>query len=154
MSRTIFDVLFRGVCFSSFLLVCAALGAPAPIPAKIDPRIWQDSDNGNTASFLVLLAEQSDSKGKVKDVGNRKDKRRAVVDGLRETAQRSQGDWVANVIAVEGKRGLVQSLAKRDDVKAIESNRAFRVPLEQPSIASLAAIQQATATAAIEPNLA
>src|SRR5882762_8257889 len=119
MSRTIFDVLFRGVCFSSFLLVCAALGAPAPIPAKIDPRIWQDTDNGNTASFLVLLAEQSDSKGKVKDVGNRKDKRRAVVDGLRETAQRSQGDliallarsgvkhqsyWVANVIAVEGKR--------------------------------------------------
>jgi len=82
MFRTIFDVLLRAVCLCSFFLVCAAFAAPAPISAKIDRRVWQDSDKGNTANFLVLLEQQSDSKGKVKDVGNRKDKRRAVVDGF------------------------------------------------------------------------
>src|SRR5437899_1066968 len=138
MSRTFFDVLIRAVFFSSFLFATAGLAA---VPAKVDPRVWQDTEGGNTASFLVLLTEQSDSKGKTKNIVDHKEKRRAVVAGLRETADRTQGDliallarsgmkhrsyWVANVVAVEGKRGLVQALVNRDDVKAIESNRAFR----------------------------
>jgi serine protease AprX len=40
--------------------------------------------------------------------------------------------FIANVIVVEAKRSVVELLAKRDDVKAINSNRPFKVPLEEP----------------------
>src|SRR2546423_342272 len=123
MYRTTFDVFARAAAFLTFLLCSLSLGmvAPAAIPAKVDPRVWQDSKNGNTASFILLLTEQADSKA-AKAVSDHKEKRRSVVVGLRETAERSQADlrsllrrtgvkqrpyWVANVIAVEGKRALI-----------------------------------------------
>src|SRR2546422_562784 len=37
----------------------------------IDPRVWQDVENGGTGHFLILLREQSDSKAAAKGVANR-----------------------------------------------------------------------------------
>lgn len=168
MYRTTFDVLTRAAALLSFLVCSISFAAPAASPAKVDPRVWQDTENGNTASFILLLTEQTDSKAKAKVMADPKEKRRSIVAGLRETAERSQTDlrallrragvkhrpyWVANLIVVEGSRGLVESLANRADVKAIEANHLFHVRLEQPAITSLAAPQQTTATAASEPNL-
>src|SRR5437667_4519040 len=100
----------------------------------IDPRVWQDVENGGTGHFLILLREQSDTKAAAKGHADRKGKRRAVTENLRDTASRSQTNllrilqaqnvkhrpyWIINMIAAEGKRGLVEALSKREDVQAI-----------------------------------
>ena len=139
--------------------------APLP-PAKVDRRVWQDTENGGSAHFLILLEDQSDTKAVGKKHADRKTKRRSVTAALRETASRSQSDllqllrrgnakhrpyWIINMIAAEGNRGLVEALSKRPDVRAIESDRSFRVPLEPADGASLLA--GPAATASVTPNL-
>src|SRR5207302_1728016 len=174
MYRTSFDVLAHAAAFLGFLLcsISLAIATPAAMPAKVDPRVWQDTENGQTASFIVLLTEQIDPKARASAVSDHREKRRSVVAGLRETAERSQTDlrallrrvgvkhrpyWVANVIVVEGKRGLIESLAARNDVKAIESNRPFHVRLEQPSSTlsqtSSSTLSTEASLANAEPNL-
>ncbi|HMC27870.1 MAG TPA: hypothetical protein VKM56_08770, partial [Verrucomicrobiae bacterium] len=94
MYRTSFDVLARAAAFLILLLssISLAIAAPAAIPAKVDPRVWQDTQNGNSANFIVLLAEQIDPKARASAVSDHREKRRSVVAGLRETAERSQTD--------------------------------------------------------------
>src|SRR5262249_11778477 len=70
---------------------------------------------------------------------------RAVMDGLRGAANASQpalraqldalgakhrAYWVANLLAVEGNRAVVDAMAARPDVLKIETDRAFKVSLE------------------------
>jgi subtilisin family serine protease len=72
---------------------------------------------------------------------------RAVFEALTRTANSTQTPlrvlldsqqasyrsfWIVNAFAVVGSRALVEALAARSDVQAIESDRAFHVPLEQP----------------------
>ena len=85
----------------------------------------------------------------------------AVVTGLRQAAARSQPGliayldaakahyrpfWIVNAIEVEGDRRLALALAARPEVARLESNRAFTVPLETATSATLA-------SQAIQPNL-
>ena len=122
--------------------------------AKVDPRIWKDAAEGQTTSFLVLLADQPDTRGAARDKPDRKKRGHAVVAALRECADRSQASvireieahhgtcrsyWIVNLLAVEGKRGLVEALARREDVKAIESDKVFLAPAPQPSEVQAAA---------------
>jgi serine protease AprX len=144
-----------------------ALGAQPPASSKVDSRVWEDVANGGTAHFLILLNEQTDAKTIGKQKADRQAKRRSVTANLRETAGHSQTNvlhllqqqaakhrsyWVVNMIAAEGNRGLVEALARRDDVRLIESDRSFRAQLAQPKAVSVTAGIEATT--AVQPNLA
>src|SRR5574341_2560538 len=102
--------------------------------AKIDCCVWQDTENGRSAHFLVLLDVHSDASAVAKMHRDRKAKRRAVTADLRQTAARSQMNlvemlrghnarhrpyWIVNMIAAEGNRAFVEALARRPDVRAI-----------------------------------
>ena len=136
-----------------------------PEITKVDPRVWKDAAEGQVASFLVLLADQPDTQGAVRDKPDHQKRGRAVVAALQECADRSQASvireieshhgtcrsyWIANLLAVEGKHALVAALARREDVKAIESDQAFMVPVPEPEPVQLAGLEQ---TAGIENNL-
>lgn len=145
-------------------LLCAP-AASKPQSAKVDPRVWKDAAEGQTAHFLVLLAEQPDTQGAVRDKPDRKKRGHAVVTALRDCASRSQASvireieahhgtcrsyWIVNLLAVEGKHGLVEALARREDVKAIESDRAFMAPVPEAVPVHFAGLEQ---TSGIENNL-
>jgi len=164
MSRPVFAFAFA-VC-SALLLASAIYVQAAPAPAKIHPRVWQDTENGGKARFLVLLREQTNTTHTAKGNRDARAERRSVVADLRATAQRAQTDlrqlltrsgakhrpyWIINMIAAEGSRGLVESLAGRDDVLAIESDRAFQAKLEGPQPDLQAPAPESLA--AVEPNL-
>src|SRR4051812_32293633 len=67
-----------------------ALTALASPDSKVDTRVWQDCDNNGRACFLVLLNEQSDTKLAADPQPDRLNKRRAVVNSLRDAARRGQ----------------------------------------------------------------
>ncbi len=151
---------------------------PAPI-AWVDAQAMTDTANGQVGSFLVLLKDQADLAavpalsaglapgsslpGRLSAAWAAQG--RAVVDGLHQAADRSQpallafldskhaaahAYWIANLVAVQGDRDLLDALAARPDVAAIESNRAFKVPLETPDAVTPASPQ---APQGVEPNL-
>ena len=112
--------------------------------SKIDARVLQDTANGQTAHFLVLLEARADVRGVAAAATDRLAQGRQIVQALRQTADRAQPAliaqlqslgvpyrryWIVNLIAVEGNRAVVEALAARADVKAIESNHVFRVEL-------------------------
>src|SRR5258706_8015512 len=164
MYRTIFDVLARAPCL--FLLMCArGLAAPAAIPAKVNPRVWQDTEHDGSAHFLILLAEQADVKTEAKKHADVKGKRGAVVASLRSTAARTQDGpvealkvrglkqrsfWVINAIAAEGPRAAVELLAYRKDVLAIEADRPYKARLEESHALDLTPL---STLASVQPNL-
>jgi serine protease AprX len=107
----------------------AAIEATTPLPAG------SFLSQGSSAENLAQTGETAawEARGQ------------AVVDGLSQAAGRSQPAvitvlntaqavyhpfWIVNAIAVQGDRALVMALAARPDVARIESNHAFRVPLE------------------------
>jgi hypothetical protein len=111
----------------------------------IDPRVLEDTANGKTGHFLVLLSQQAHPRPPLSAVPDRAAQGRAVMDALRDVATASQPPvraqldalgtrhrayWVANLLAVEGNRAVVEAMAARPDVLKIETDRAFRVPLE------------------------
>ena len=110
------------------------------IASKIEPLVLQDTANGRSASFIVLLADQADLSAayKMKDQDQRG---WYVLNTLRDHATRTQAGvkgllssmglqyksfWAANAIAVTGDRALVDMLAARTDVSKIEANRPSR----------------------------
>jgi subtilisin family serine protease len=116
----------------------AAHGLSAVQAGKVDVRVLADTEAGRTGSFLILLAERAkvDSAYGISDQSVRG---RVVLDRLTSQAASSQRPlhslltsrgvphrsyWAANMIAAEGGRDLVELLAARPDVRAIESNRA------------------------------
>ncbi len=141
-----------------FLCVCAYGGAwilfripemprVAAQTAKVDPRVWADTADGQTARWLVILKAQADTRAVAANARGAETRARLVFDALRQTAHNTQPGvrsvldvfrakyrayWIINAFAVEGDRTLVEALAARGDVKAIESDRAFRVALERP----------------------
>ncbi len=134
----------------SLLLILLAGLAAAPAPAgadasaEVEPAVWADTANGQTASFLVVLRSQADLAAARSGAAR---PGRAVFAALRRTASASQAGllaelearhvphrayWIANMILVRGDQSLVAWLAARPDVQYIESDRAFKVPLESP----------------------
>lgn len=113
--------------------------------AAIDPRVLEDTADGRVGHFLVLLKEQAPVRELVSAAIDHAAQGALVVDALRSTAADSQAAvreeldalgasyrayWVANFLAVEGNRAVVEAMAARPDVLKIESDRAFQVPLE------------------------
>lgn len=122
---------------------------PASAVSKIDARVLRETANGKSASFVVLLQEQADLSAAY-GMADADARGWYVYNTLRSHAARSQAAlratldaqrvpykpfWVANMLVVEGDRSLVESLADRSDVRAIESNGASRW-IEDPAIAN------------------
>ena len=120
-----------------------AVGHPATI---VDPRVLADTTGGRSAHFLVRLRRQADVAEAAAGAST------AVVQGIRAVAAlrlaaagqsrverelRSlhasyRSFWVVNAIAVQGDRRVVDALALRSDIAAIEADRTFRgVALEK-----------------------
>lgn len=128
-------------------LIVASAGLLTPVAAAqpaVDPRVLADTANGQVGDFLVVLRQQAHPRAEASQARDRAAQGRVVVDALRAAAAsqaparaqlealgaRSRSYWVANLLAVTGNRAAVEAMAARSDVLAIESNRAFRVPLE------------------------
>lgn len=129
----------------SYLLVFSTtpkLGLASP---NIDPRVWEDTTDGKIGSFLVVLKSQASAHTLATRTPNRQARGQVVVDVLQQTATVSQAlvreqlnglgakhraYWIANALAVQGNRAVVEAMVARADVLAIESNRPFQVALE------------------------
>jgi subtilisin family serine protease len=118
-----------------------SLQAPRqPATAKVDPRVLADTANGGLAPIIVLLTTRP-------DVSAAPAMRDPVARGwyvygtLRDSAERSQRGlralldargipyrayWAANALALTADRALVDLLAARPDVRAVESDRPVR----------------------------
>jgi len=141
------------------LIVCTAFwSSPVDAQGKIDPRVLQDTGNGQTAHFLVYLNQQAHPGNAAAAARDRNQRGRIVFDALRNVAASTQpavraqlealglqyrAFWIANAFAVEGNRAAVEALAARPDVQAIESDEAFTVQLEQPTVQSPEAVTTA-----------
>ncbi len=132
---------------ASLVFVLAFPASGSDTAASVDPIVLQDTANGQTAQFLVVLRTQVNTRAIVSSVPNRLARAQLVLSSLRQAADATQAPvravlnslgvryrayWIVNLFAVEGDQRVVAAMASRSDVASIESNRAFRVPLEQP----------------------
>ena len=168
MSLTTRVKIFCLFCFALALGVAAVnTGAsasqptlPAATPAqKIDAQVLADTANGQSASFVALLSDQanlsaaytmtdSDARGwyVYNTLRTQADQTQAGLRALLNArGAHYQSYWAANMLVVTGDRTLVDTLAARSDIKAIESNRPFRA-IEDP------AVLNATPSTAAAPN--
>jgi serine protease AprX len=117
--------------------------------AEIDPRVLEDTAEGRTGPFLVVLDEQAETRLTAVRSGERAQLvvealqtaagQRDIRAHLRRLGARFRPFWIINAIAVEGTRAVVEAMAARADVASIETNRAFHAPLGVRSGSSLAA---------------
>ncbi len=142
------SLLLAGLALSVWSAPTTALAAP---PAKVAPAVWEATDGGGEAEFLVILGEQADL-GATSGVcsppaATREARLRCVYDTLREVALRSQASlraeldgagvdyrpfYVANMVAVTGDRALLTRLAARPEVARVAANPRIRQPLPDP----------------------
>jgi uncharacterized repeat protein (TIGR01451 family) len=125
-----------------------ALAAAISPDAKIAPEVLADTAGGQSASIVVLLADQADVSAAyaMKDQDARG---WFVYNTLTQHAARTQlglktfltargagyqSFWAANMIVTSADRALVDSLAARADVARIDSNKPARW-VEDPEIA-------------------
>ena len=137
---------------SSLLLLASLLLSTAAVAEnpdaewrrKVDPWVFWTASAETPTEFLVVLEEQADLSGAA-NIATKNQKGEFVYRRLRETAERTQGAlraelaargaeyrpfWVMNMIWTHGDLGLVETLARRDDVARISANPL--VPMETP----------------------
>ncbi|HKP54964.1 MAG TPA: S8 family serine peptidase [Chloroflexia bacterium] len=118
----------------------AAAMPSADTLSKISAEVFQDTANGKSASFFVLMSDQANLSAAY---GMKDQDARGwyVYNTLTQLADRTQADiratlrsagvqyrvfWIANALFVTGDRALVESLAARVDVRRIEANHPFQ----------------------------
>jgi subtilisin family serine protease len=135
------------VVLAGLLAMAQPALASGAVHAEIDPRIWQELADAPSAHWLVRLREPAaaltalaNSANANEQVAQRVRQVSASQEGLRAqlTAEgiAYRAYWLINVVAVAGDRALLERLAARPDVLAIESDRPFRVPLETADLAN------------------
>jgi subtilisin family serine protease len=114
--------------------------ASANTLSKISAEVFQDTANGKSASFFVLISEQANLSAAY---GMRDQDARGwyVYNTLTQHADHTQANiraalrsagiqyrvfWVSNALFLTGDRALAESLAARADVRRIEANRPFQ----------------------------
>src|SRR5690349_16894867 len=120
-------------------LAAGSLASAPRGPVTIAPEVLRATANGGSTPIVILLAEQAN----LSSAYNMRDEDARgwfVYNTLRDTAARTQGPlqaflhaqgrayqsfWVANVLMTTGDRALVDALAARADVRAVESNASF-----------------------------
>jgi serine protease AprX len=151
LNKMRYETRFLKVLMMVMILFTTFSSSPVSAHDKIDARVLQDTGNGQTAHFLVYLNQQAHPGNAAAAARDRDQRGRIVFDALRNVAASTQpavraqlealglkyrAYWIANVFAVEGNRAAVEALAARPDVQAIESDDAFTVQLEQPTVQS------------------
>eukprot|EP01121_Diplochlamys_sp_Union-15-3_P006516 TRINITY_DN169_c0_g1_i3.p1 TRINITY_DN169_c0_g1~~TRINITY_DN169_c0_g1_i3.p1 ORF type:complete len:287 (-),score=61.42 TRINITY_DN169_c0_g1_i3:718-1458(-) len=96
--------------------------------------------------FIIQLSDTVDLDEVTKNISNLS-RPKAVYTALSQKAESTQGPlvqeltrlgvqfrtyWIVNMIAVKANVSVIKSIAARDDVRLLESNHPFQVPLEQP----------------------
>ncbi|HMA33653.1 MAG TPA: S8 family serine peptidase, partial [Chloroflexia bacterium] len=129
----------------------AGVQASAPVsPAsKIAPQVLADTANGQATAIMILLTDQADLSAAY-TMPDQNARGWYVYNTLRTHAAQSQqalrgllaaqgvpyqSFWAANALAAPATRPLVDTLAARADVRAIESNTPQRW-IEDPTIAN------------------
>jgi serine protease AprX len=126
-------------CLTAAVVLTGGATAPADTAEKIDDRVVADTVDGKQASFLVVLRGQADVLGDAAASTNRTEQGELAVAALRRAASAQTGVrsalrelgvpfrpfWIVNAVAAKGDRHVVAALARRDDVAAIEPDRAF-----------------------------
>lgn len=139
------------------------VAGPTALQAEIDPRIWQDLAAAPSAPVIVRLRElptpptanDSPTAGLVAQrqveitIQAAQNAQRSLRAALDAQAKPYRSYWIVNILALEATLDEIHQLASRSDVLAIESNRAFRVPLET----ALPDPSAPAAAASIEPGL-
>ncbi len=155
MARSVFYLAFVFPVLTGLFLWMALPGpagptfaglaaGPAASSSMVDPRVLADTADGRTAHFLVMMLAQADASRAAARAPDREARVPGVVGALQQAAATQlplraelearsipyRAFWLVNAIATEGDRALVDALAARPDVLAIEADRSFRVPLE------------------------
>ncbi|MEJ2707415.1 MAG: S8 family serine peptidase [Anaerolineales bacterium] len=113
--------------------------------ARVDQAVLEDTADGKTAEFLVILKPQADARQIAAQATTWDEKGGRIFEALRRTAEVSQSAvitqlkalgarydhfYIINALLVKGDRAVVEAMLQRPDVLAVENNRPFRVPLE------------------------
>ena len=127
---------------------------------KIDQRVLADTEDGQTAHFLIILSEQADVSGAA-TLRSKAQKGVYVTNLLRETAARTQPAvitqlerlgvnyrtyWITNMIAAQGDRAVVEALAQNPAVARIDPNRAVKL-LPEPEVITSERVPKGSAEA-------
>ncbi|MGB0388646.1 MAG: S8 family serine peptidase [Ardenticatenaceae bacterium] len=143
---------FTGGIFALLLVTLLILLSPPAATAetfleKVDGRVLEDTEDEQTAHFLVILKEQADVSGAA-DLRTKEEKGAYVTNLLRETAARTQpavtGEldklrasyrtyWISNMIAVKGDRQAVEAMARHQAIAKVGTNRTMKLE-EEPKL--------------------
>jgi serine protease AprX len=139
---------FPSIVIMIVLILTTFWSSPVSAQDKVDPRVLEDTANGQVGHFLVYLTRQADPRNAAATARDRNQRGQVVFEALRGAAASSQpavraqldalaakyrAYWIVNAFVVEGNRAVVDALANRPDVQAIESDRSFYVQPEQPT---------------------
>ncbi len=146
-----------------FWFVQPVLASSTPGRAEIDPRIWQDFSASPSINILVRVRDLPDFPSADTPADRLKSSELRQVEQRIQAAEISQRSlradlaalgmsyrsyWIVNLVTLQANRADIERLAARPDVLYIESDRAFRAPLE-----TAADILQPAAVNGIEPGL-
>src|SRR6476469_5329366 len=142
-----FALVFTGALLAMMAWTSVAGTNPAAIAAKIAPEVAAEVTSSGTAPVVIMMAEQADVSAAyaMKDQDARgwfvyntltqhATRTQAVLRAeLDARGVRYQSFWAANMIVANADQALIESLAARDDVARIDSNRAMR-SIEPPEM--------------------
>lgn len=132
----------------AFALPSTAGPTPERLEAKIAPQVLAAIADGQSASVVIMLAEQADVRAAF-DMQDQDARGWFIYETLTQHAARTQAElrgfldirgvsyrsfWAANMIVATADRALVEALAGRADVARIETNNPVRW-IEDPEIA-------------------
>src|SRR2546421_8659585 len=145
-----FALFFAGALLAMMAWSSAAGPKPAGIAAKVAPEVLAETAEGGSASIVILLADQADVSA-AHEMKDQDARGWFVYKTLMQHAARTQAAlraeleargisyqsfWAANMIVATADRGLIESLAAREDVARIDSNNAVRW-IEPPEVANI-----------------
>src|SRR3989440_3057591 len=135
-----FALFFAGALLAMMAWSSAAGPKLTGIAAKIAPEVLAQTAQGGSASIVILLADQADVRA-AHEMKDQDARGWFVYNTLTQHAARTQAAlrgeleargvsyqsfWAANMIVATADRGLIESLAAREDVARIDSNNAVR----------------------------
>ncbi len=144
------------------LALAASCAAVASQAANVDAVLRAEAARSGSADTLIVLQAKA-PKSLLRTGGNYLERRRALVDMLRATADVTQADlrrwldaegvayrpfWITNSIQARLTAAQIEALAARDDVEAIASNAT--IALRLPDAETQAAQPRPMAPSAIE----
>jgi len=154
----------RLIIISLILIAVASpvFPASAVLKVQVSPEVWQDTANGATADFLVILRSQADINTLAVAPMAAAQRGERVYQALRQAANAAQPTlqaelqarqvlfrsyWIVNMLVVHGDQALVAYLATRPDVEYIEPDRPFKANLETPDTTTIKVQSPTTPTA-------